>query len=99
MPDLEVLSLATTVPKAIAKLEALRPRMEEMENVEANLAAAKAQLRAAKDEFAAVAAERDRARDEFANCRAELLVIQAALNAAYRERDEVDRQLKQKGKL
>jgi septal ring factor EnvC (AmiA/AmiB activator) len=84
------------VDDAIAKLKAIAPRVTDLETVNAELARARAQLAKARDEFTSVAADRDRARDDFANCRAELLVIQAALNAAYRERDEVERQLKQR---
>jgi hypothetical protein len=81
---------------ALAKLHAVNPIADELEAFNATRAVKQAELKAAKDELAAVAAERDRARADYAAARAELIVIQGALAAAYRERDEVERQLKQR---
>jgi septal ring factor EnvC (AmiA/AmiB activator) len=90
----EVLNLATTVPKAIAKLEALRPRMEEMENVDANLTKAKAELAEAKAETNSLAADRDKIRSDLAQSKSELVTVLGGLNAGYKELERLERELK-----
>jgi hypothetical protein len=98
MPDL-ALDPAAAIKNVVAKLKALDPIADELEAFNATRAVKQAELAEAKAELASVAAERDRARAEYATARAELVVIQGALAAGYRERDEVDRQLKLKGKV
>jgi septal ring factor EnvC (AmiA/AmiB activator) len=98
MPDLAELD-PDAIRTAITRLEALDPIADELEAFNATRAVKQAELKAVKDELAAVAAERDKARADYAAARAELVVIQGALTAAYRERDEVERQLKQKGNV
>jgi chromosome segregation ATPase len=88
------------ITNCITKLEALNPIADELEAFNATRAVKQAELAEAKAELASVAAERDRARADYAAARAELVVIQGALATAYRERDEIDRQLKKmKGEL
>lgn len=83
------------IRNAIAKLTALSPRMSELENVDALLIAAKAQLKEVKDEFAALAAERDKCRTDYASARAELVTVLGGLSAAYKQHEELQRQIKQ----
>jgi hypothetical protein len=96
LTDAAGLDPATAVKNAIAKLIAINPIADELEAFNATRAVKQAELKAVKDELAAVAAERDRARADYAAARAELIVIQGALAAGYRERDEIERQLKQR---
>jgi septal ring factor EnvC (AmiA/AmiB activator) len=69
--------------------------VDELENVDANLAAAKSALKEAKDELVSVAAERDRTRTEYASARAELVALLGGLSAAYRQHEELQRQIAQ----
>jgi chromosome segregation ATPase len=98
MPDLADFDPAV-IRTCITRLEALNPIADELEAFNATRAVKQAELKEVKDELAALVAERDKCRADYANARAELVVIQGALATAYRERDEIDRQLKQKGKL
>jgi septal ring factor EnvC (AmiA/AmiB activator) len=93
MPDL-VLDAPTAVKNALAKLNALRPRVEELENVDANLAAAKSALKEAKDELVSVEAERDRTRTEYASARSELVTVQGGLAAGFKRLEELEQQIK-----
>jgi uncharacterized protein (DUF3084 family) len=93
MTDL-VLDAPAAIRNAINKLTALSPRMDDLENVDARLAAAKAQLKEAKDELTSVAAERDRTRAEYASSRAELVTVLGGLAAGYKRLEELEWQIK-----
>jgi chromosome segregation ATPase len=94
MPDLAELDPAV-IRNCITKLEALNPIADELEEFNATRAVKQAELRAVKDELAALAAERDRTRTEYAQARAELTTVLGGLNAGYKRLEELERQIKQ----
>jgi hypothetical protein len=93
MPDL-VLDPAAAIKNVVAKLKALDPIADELEEYNASRAVKQAELAEAKAELAAVAGERDRARADYASARAELVTVQGGLAAGYKRLEELEQQIK-----
>jgi predicted nucleic acid-binding Zn-ribbon protein len=92
MPNLATLDPAV-IRNCITRLEALNPIADELEAFNATRAVKQAELKAVKDEFAALAAERDKCRADYAQARAELVAVLGGLSAAYKQHEELQQQI------